>query len=190
VQGVQGPQAGEGEWELAAFADHLAQGEYRVQHHRAGRIRRLGLLWSARALFDIPQPPQFLLHLDQQMPVGFPERLGGFAQGVVLAELVRHAREDFGDGESDRLLGIADHTEHRQPRVPDRAQQPRQERGTGLLQVGRAEHRPAEHLAHHPELLVALLGLEPIEREDEAAVLVHRGGQPLARVPLARPQQR
>jgi hypothetical protein len=62
----------------------------------------------ACSLFDLPQSPEFLLGLHQQVAIGFPQRLGGFAEGMVLAELVGHLREDLRDREADGLLRVAD----------------------------------------------------------------------------------
>jgi hypothetical protein len=105
------------------------------------------------------------------VPVGFPQRFGRFPQRVVLAKLVRDPRKDLGDRQPDRLLRVADYAEHRQPRGLDRLQQPREVGSGRLLQVGRPQDRPAEYLAHDPELLVPLLRLQPIERQNESAVL-------------------
>jgi hypothetical protein len=110
---------------LAALADDLAQREHGVQHDGARRIGRLGLLRAARPLFDFPQSPEFLLGLHQQVAVGFPQRLGRFAEGMILAELVGHLREDLLDREADGLLRVADHAQDGQPRGPDGPQQPR-----------------------------------------------------------------
>ena len=124
------------------------------------------------------------------MTVGLPERLGRLPQGMVLAHLVRHAREDVRHGHPDRLLRVADHAQDRQPGVPDRPQERLEKGGTRLLEVGRPEHRPALDLADDPQLLVALLRLQPIEGQDQPAVLFNGGRQPRPKVLVAGPQQR
>lgn len=83
-----------------------------LAHHRVGRIGRLACRLAlghalAGALLHLAQRPQLLLDLDQEVAVGFPQRLGRLTQRVILAELVRHTRKHLGHGQSYRFLRVA-----------------------------------------------------------------------------------
>jgi hypothetical protein len=109
---------------------------------------------------------------------------------VVLAELMRHVREDRRDRHPDRLLRVANHAEDGQATLLDRAQERLEHRRRRLLEIGRPEDCPTEYFPDHPQLLIALLGLEAVERHHDPAVLGHRGAELLTQVLVAGPHQR
>src|SRR5713226_1794985 len=109
---------------------------------------------------------------------------------MVLTELVRYVWEDLRDRQPDRLLGVTDHPQHGQARRPNWLQQRHQHGCGGLLEIGGTQHGPAQHFAYHPQLLIALLRLEPVQRNDEPAMLGDRGCQQRGQILLTGAQQR
>jgi hypothetical protein len=92
------------------------------------------------------------------MPVGLKDRQGGLAQGVEMAQLVRHVGPDLGNGEPDRMLAVADHADDRNPNRDqvrrDLAQQA-SEVVAGRRQQGASQQDPpGQALADHPQHLV------------------------------------
>jgi hypothetical protein len=189
VQGGHDLEACEAKGQHTAFPHGLAQRQDRIQHHAAGRVAGLRLSGLPRSLLDVPQAAQLFLGLDQQVPVGFPQRFRRFPQGMILTELMRHVGEELSDRETDRFLRIADHPQDGQLAGGEWAQQVGQHRRRGLLQISSAQNHAAQHFAHHPELLVALLGLQPVQRDDQAAVRRHRRCQRLREILLTGAQQ-
>jgi hypothetical protein len=94
-----------------------------------------------------------------------------------------------GHRQPDGLLRVAHHPQDRDLGVADWPQEPRQPLRGGLLQVGRAEDGTAQHLPHDPQLVVALLRLQPVEGDDDPPVRRDRGGDARADVLLAGAQQ-
>ena len=100
-----------------------------------------------------------------------------------------YAGKDGRHRQAHRLLGIADHPQHRQPAFLDRSQEGDQERHARLLKVGGGQHRPALDLSHHPKLLVALFWLQPVQRQHQPTVFLGHQSQPCPDVLAACPQQ-
>jgi site-specific DNA recombinase len=107
-------------------------------------------------------------------PNGLGARLR--SDGVEVAELMGHAIEGLGDRVADRGLAVGDDPDdrHRQGAL-HRAQELHQVVPAGRPQAPGQQDLAGEHVAEHPEDLVADVRLQPVDRRDH---LTGRGRDP------------
>jgi len=142
--------------------------------HRTARAAH-DLGFRVRALFHLacngahPADPLFQLLLG--VAVGLIDGLGGFAEGVIVAQLGGDIRQGFFDGTAERGLAIGDdtHNGHTQ-RLPYKVNQVRQIVLRGGPQTTSQEDLCRETIAQHPQHRMANVRLQAIQGQDDAAL--------------------
>jgi hypothetical protein len=140
-------------------------------------------------LFDLAHPAPFLADRDRAVTINLEAGTCGFAPCVILTDLLGNLRKDGGDSRANRFLRLTNHAQDRQTRRRDGTEQLLEDLGRRGQEVRSAQNTPAENLPHDPQLVIALLRLEPVEREDDSPVRCDRVCQALAGILLARAQQ-
>jgi hypothetical protein len=97
----------------------------------------------------------------------------GFPQVVKLAALVRDLGPEGRDRLAKRLLRVTDGSQHGQVQGHDRRQEPFDRLGVTHPHVLGGEHAAGEHVAHEVDGFVAVVGLNAIDRDDQATVGAH-----------------
>ena len=152
---------------FAVVGQRTADGKTVAAHH----LRR-GVLPRRDTALNLPYAPHIFLDLGLRARIGGGDRLRGFLEIVVVTELVRHAREDLLHREADRLLGIRDHSVNRHGQgLLDLAQQVNEIGGAHAVEAARQQHRPREAVAHHPQHILVLVWLQPINGEDDVTLV-------------------
>jgi len=95
------------------------------------------------------------------------------AQIMKLTELMGHVRQRADHREAQGLLSVGDNADdrHGESRL-HRADEASHIVGGGAKQALGQEHLSREHVAQHPEHLMALVRLQAIKREDHAPLLL------------------
>jgi site-specific DNA recombinase len=120
------------------------------------------------------------VELDLGVAVGLVDRQGGLAEVMEVTELMWHALESLGHRLADRGLTIGDDPGDRHSQgVLDLTKE------LGQVVLGRGEQAPGqedlpgEGIADHPEDLVADVGLEAVDGQDDPTGLGRDPAQPL-----------
>lgn len=156
----------------------VAQGTAHGQAIAAHRLR-LRVIPAFQPLLDRPHAPDVLLEFLLRVPIRLIQGARRLAQIMELAELMGHARQRARDREADGLLPVGDGPDdwHREVR-PHRADEAPDIVGGGAEQAAGQQHLAREHVAQHPQYLMAFLRLQAIEREDHAPLLLEAVPQP------------
>ena len=163
-----------------------------VQDHVAGLLRRwrwdLGIVGRRppliqHRLLDRPQPTHLPPHLHLGVAVRLQHRLGQVAEEVVGAVPMRDAGELRGDPGHEGVLLVRHPELHRLAKLlgplPGLGDQAADLRGGGREQRLGEPDPLAGQLPHDVQRLVALLGLEAIDREDQVIDRVVLLAEPL-----------
>ena len=107
------------------------------------------------------------------MVVGVGDGLGRFLEIVELAQLVRGLRQDLLHGQADGALRIRDHAVDRHGQgVRDLAQQVGHVILARTVEAAREQDFAGERVAHDPQHILSLEGLEPVDGQDDPALLL------------------
>ena len=161
----------------------LALGGERAAHRHTVAAHDLGRCILARcdAAFNLPSTAHVLLEFRPGVPVGLRDGLRSFLEILEVAELVGHLGQHLVHGKPDRLLGIRDDRVDRDgERTLDLAQQLSQIGGAHTVEAALEQPRTRETVAHDPEHVLRLVGLQPIDREAHVAL----GGELLLKAGL------
>ncbi len=134
----------------------------------------LGFLLVTRAHvpFNLTHTTGVLLEFGLGMAIGLDDRLGCFFEIVELTQLVRDVRQDLLHGQPDRALRIRHDGEDRHREgILDLAQQRGEIVLSRTVETAGQQHLTRERVAQHPEHVLGLERLEPIDGQDDVALL-------------------
>ena len=131
----------------------------------------VGIVALTQCMLDRPDAPHVLLEHRFCLGIGLDDRLRRFFEVMELAELVRHIGHDSLDGEADRALPIRDHgmNGHRQ-RLLDLTEEAGKISFTRTVEAASEQDLARQTIAQHPQDVLALVGLQPINSEDDVAL--------------------
>jgi transposase len=174
LETVVEPEAGRAQGRVAIIGQGAAHG----QAVSAGGLGR-GIGAGFELPFERPHAADLLFEFLLGMAIRFVDRLGGFAEVVKLAQLMRHPGQRRPDGPANGVLTVGEHRldRHRQ-RLLHFAQQGGEVVLRGAEQTAGQQDLPGQAVAQDPDHLVAHVRLQPIEGQQHAALLVQPGAQP------------
>jgi hypothetical protein len=117
---------------------------------------------------DLPNAARIFLEFRLGMAISLNDRFGRFFEVVELAELVRNARQDLLHGQANRALGIRhDGVDRDRQGLLDLAQQGGQVLLARTVEAAGQQDFTRERVAQHPEHILGLVGLEPVNGQDD-----------------------
>ena len=140
----------------------------------AGRPR-CGVRAPFQGALDRADAAHLFLQLLLGVAVGLVNGLGRLAQIVEVAQLVRHVGQGRGDRLADGELAVGEDGRDRDGQgLPNLNEEGGEVLLGGAEQAAGEQHLARQAVAQHPQHLVADVRLQPVQRQDDAALLAQQ----------------